>query len=145
MKRFHFPLQRILALRRAQSNVEEAKLNALQAELRQVDAKAGAITLELLQAESDLRSLSTISSVDLANLGNYRDFAQVQRTRLAAARKEIERRRALQMQVVAQKRRDVKLLEKLRERKLLEWSAEIERELTNQTEEFFLARWQKLQ
>jgi flagellar protein FliJ len=145
MKRFHFALDRVLALRRAQAQVEEAALNRIQTELHQLDAQCASLTLDLRNAETEIRSQTNLTSQHLTSLDAFREHVRQQNTQLAAARLELVKRQSAQTEVLMRKRLEIMLLEKLRGRKHREWTAETERELTNQAEEFHLVRWQKLQ
>ena len=55
----------------------------------------------------------------------------------------MRQRIAAQLQVVLQKRRDVKLLELLHARKLAAWNAELDREIDKQAAELHLAKFSR--
>jgi hypothetical protein len=55
----------------------------------------------------------------------------------ATCRQNIE----AQVWAVGEKRRDVRLLEKLKDRKFQSWRVASEREIDHQAEEAYLARW----
>ena len=56
-------------------------------------------------------------------------------------RTEVAQRIAAQMQEVARKRLDARLLEKLKQKRIVEWRASFHRELEEQASEAYLAKW----
>ena len=64
-------------------------------------------------------------------------------TRLEKSRAECSKKVAAQIQAVAAKRRDVKLLEHLREQRREVWTRDFHRELDAQADESYLAKWNR--
>ncbi len=145
MKKFHFPLDRVLDYRTTQVRIEEARLENLHAELHQVKAREAAIQAECEEAQTALATAASVTGVEFAALEHYRRAAANQSARLLQARMDVNRRIAQQMQTVAQRRRDARLLERLRERRVSEWKYAFDRETQQQAEEAFLARWNATQ
>lgn len=141
MKRFAFPLQRVLDWRRIQSRIEESKLELLRAELRALESRSAEINEELEQAASTVSHASAVSGADLAALDAYRHAVLNERARLNQMARGCQDRIARQSEVVTQKSRDVKLLERLYERRFQTWKGETARALDEEAEELHLARF----
>lgn len=141
MKKFVFTLERVMDWRRTQARVEESKLERLYAELRGIDARQAAVLEERAESEEALRTANVSTGLELAALDAFQRFTVAERARLESARLECRKRSAAQIQIVAAKRRDVRLLERLREQRLKTWETELGREIDAQADEAFLAKW----
>ena len=141
MKKFNFPLGRVLDWRATQVRIEESKLESLYAELTNIDRNESALLRQRDESERALLAAPSSSSTDLAAFGSFRRFTVAEHTRLEQLRADCSRRIAAQIQVVAAKRRDVKLLDRLREQRHDAWTRDFHRELDAQADEAFLAKW----
>jgi flagellar export protein FliJ len=144
VKKFNFPLGRVIDWRETQARVEESKLETLYAELRSIDSQQHALDREREAAEKTVAARGA-TGTELARLGEFRRFTIIERTRLEQLRGEVSRKIAAQIQVVAAKRRDVRLLERLKQQKLIAWHRELGRELDAQADEAYLAKWNREQ
>lgn len=144
MKKFHFPMGRVIDWREAQARLEEAKLETLYAELRAIESQQQTLDRERDAAEKNVAARGA-TGAELARLGEFRRFTIVERTRLEKVRAEVSGKIAAQIQVVAAKRRDVRLLERLKQQKLIAWHRELGRELDAQADEAYLAKWNREQ
>jgi flagellar export protein FliJ len=145
MKQFSFRLDRVLEWRRTQVRIEEAKLEQLNGELRAIAAQQTAIREETEQTRVDLACSSAVTGVELAALEHYRQAASQKFVRLQQSRAQCNQKIAGQMQQVTERRREARLLEKLRERRVAEWSTALARDIEQQAEESFLSRWNATQ
>jgi hypothetical protein len=141
MRRFSFPLGRVMDWRGAQARIEEVKLENLYAELRANDAKIAALLEERARADQAVLAASVVTGSDLGTLAAFRRFSVAEHTRLDRLRADCSQRVAAQLQVVAIKRRDVRLLERLKQQRFSAWSADFNREIDKQAEESHLAQW----
>ena len=141
MKAFHFPLEGVLGYRHTQVRVEEAKLERLHHELRTIQAHEATLRSEREQAQAALVTARSAIGAEFAALEHYRRAAARLSLRLEQAHADCNQRIASQMQELAQKRRDARLLEKLHERRLKEWKYSFARETDLHAEEAYLARW----
>src|SRR5437588_7007627 len=121
MKQFRFGLERVLAWRRAQARVEEFRLEALHAELRGIGVHAQEMARSRETAGRDLLASGSATGVELALLDSFHKAADAEMARLKTAGADCSRRIEVQMEVVTTRRRDVKLLERLKERRLRDW------------------------
>ncbi len=139
MKKFSFPLGRVLDWRSIEARIEESKLEQLYAELRAIDSKENLLKQQRDDAERAV--LTGASGDELGSLDSFRRFAAAEHGRLNEARANCSKRIAAQIQVLAAKRRDVRLLERLRDQRHKAWTHELQRELDAQADETFLAKF----
>lgn len=141
MKTFSFPLGRVMDWRHTQARLEESKLERLYAERRGIDAREAALTKERSQAQAAVLGATSVTGAELAALGTFQRFAVAEHTRLEKVRADCSGRIAAQLQVVTSKRRDVRLLERLKQQRLKTWEREYGREIDAQADEAYLAKW----
>ena len=141
MKSFQFPLEKALELRRKQLEAEEALYKREMAGLGAIDRRRAEIEAAGIRAEIQVREWSPIAAGDLSALGAYRLKVKADEADLARKRLDAERKLAEQKKVMLEARRRSKLLERLRERRLEEWTAARAKELEEIAADSFLARW----
>ena len=141
MKKFHFPLQRVLDWRELQTRVEESKLEAIYAERRAIDMAIAKLLDERERSDRKVAEGNGATGEDLAALSAFRRFSVVEHTRLDRLRAGCSERIAAQIAVVASKRRDARLLEKLEQQRQAAWRFDLSKQLDAQAEESHLARW----
>ena len=144
MKKFAFPLGRVMDWRGALVRAEEARLEQIYAELRAIDARAARLDREREQSERALAHARSATGAELAAVDTFRKFVFTERIRLEGLRAGVQQRIAAQIQVVAKKRRDVKLLERLKDQRYEKWRTDFAREIDAQADESFLAKWNRL-
>jgi flagellar export protein FliJ len=142
MKKFSFPLGRVIDWRQTQARVEESKLETLYAEQRAIDTSKAALEKEREAAKKAVVARGA-TGTDLARLAEFRRFSVPELTRLDKMRTDCSKRIAAQIQVVTLKRRDVRLLERLKQQKLIAWNHELSREIDAQADEAYLAKWNR--
>ena len=140
MKSFQFPLEKALELRRVQLELEEAKHKRQVAAVAAIDGRRAEIEASGIRAEIEVRQWSPIGSGDLAALGNYRLKVKSEESALARHRFDAAQKLAAQQKQMLEARRRCRLLERLKERRLAEWTAERDKELDEIAAESYLAR-----
>lgn len=140
MKNFQFPLASVLDWRRTRVRIEEATLERLYAELRDLEAAVARVQSEQAQSEKALLAAGSAMGAELAALDRFKRWAATEGARLRELSAGCQKRIAAQMETVVQKRRDVRLLERFHERKLTEWKQDLAREIDQQAEELNLGR-----
>ncbi len=144
MRRFSFSLDRVLHWRRSQAELEEMRLEELFGQIRLVRSNLGELQRQMSRGEQALlaaaRQGEAIEARDLAALEEFRVFARRRQQELRRQEAEIEWKISEQQKAVAEARRAVKALEKLRERKYEEWVRELDREEARLIDELFLSR-----
>jgi len=143
MKKFQFPLARVRDWRATVARIEEAKLEQLYAELRVIESHEAALNNERLKSENWVARAESRTGFELAALDEFRRFAVAEHTRLEQRRADCARRILEQIQVVARKRRDVRLLENLEHKRRVNWRRELEREIESLAGESYLAKWER--
>ncbi len=141
MKKFVFPLDRVLAWRHTQTRLEEATLEKLQVELRGLDQQRANLDQSVVEARDMLLGSQSATSMEIAALEHYRAAAAQEAVRLGHTRASLVQRIGQQTPVVAARRRDARLLEKLRERRLAEWHEAADREVEHLAEESYLSKF----
>jgi hypothetical protein len=94
-------------------------------------------------AEIQVREWSPIAAGELTALGNFRLHVKAQESEIARHRVEAAQKLADQQKLMLDARRRYRLLERLKERRLTEWTAERDRELEGIAAESYLARWSR--
>jgi flagellar export protein FliJ len=143
VKKFNFPLARVMDFRRMQARVEEVKLEALYAELRAIDTREVTLIQQKVQAEKTLKSAKSVTGFELEVFDSYRVAMTEDQKRMDKARADCRKRIDAQLAVLTAKRRDVKLLEHLKETRFEKWEKEMFKEIDQQAEEAYLAKFGK--
>jgi flagellar export protein FliJ len=141
MKKFHFPLDRVLDWRRTQVRVEQIKLDRLLGELRQIEGQAAIVQGDRESAQRAVVQSSSSLGSELLAFNNYRNASTARSAGLDRDRSACLERIRAQREVMSRKERDVRLLEKLREDRLQTWVREQDREIDQQAAEGHLGRW----
>ncbi len=141
MTGFRFRLEKALDWRRTQLELEEAKLRERTAALAAVDAARAELDAAAVKAEMEVRHWNPVSGSDLRSLADFRVHVRQRGQALAARRAECAREAAAQQAAMLEARRKCRLLERLRERRLAEWTAARDRELEALASDSFLAQW----
>src|SRR5262245_20864134 len=121
MTKFTFRLQRVLEWRQAQVRVEEVHLARKRAVVQKVDAEIAAVAKQASGAQRELIALSRVTGAELAALGAFREQCIVRTMQLTLQRAEAQKAVEQQILKTAQCRRQARLLERLRERRVEEW------------------------
>jgi flagellar export protein FliJ len=143
VKKFDFPLARVMDFRRLQARLEEIKLETLYAELRALDAREVASIQLKVQSEKELKSAKSVTGFDLEVFDAYRQALNEDQKRMDKARADCRKRIDTQLAMLTIKRRDVKLLELLKERRFEKWEKEMFKEIDQQADEAYLAKFTK--
>ena len=144
MTRFQFRLERVLAWRRMQLEVEEAKHQQRIAELRQLESERSEMEAAGIRTEVEVRSWSPLAGCDLEALARFRRHLAGQEKQLARRSEEARQRAAAQQKALVEARRRCELLERLKQRRVAEWQAAADREAEQMASEFHLVRqWRR--
>jgi len=143
MKKFTFPLARVLDWRATQARIEESKLEQLYAELRAIASSEAELKRQRAESERALLASNVASGSELSALDAFRRFTTAEHLRQEKQRADCSQRIAAQIQLVAAKRRDVRLLERMRDQRFQDWNHQFHRELDAQADEAYLAKWNK--
>jgi len=141
MKKFRFPLEKLLRYRRARLVAEQGKLERILAEQRTVQDRRAALEREDRVVMENLRRLPVLTSVELEAASAFRRFAEAETARLISVEGELASRLERQREALLAARREVEVLERLRERKYDDWRRELDREMESQVADLVVARW----
>lgn len=141
MQSFRFRLEKVLGWYGKQCRIEEDRLAALVAAWNEMREALVRLEAERLGIGREIVSRTTIPSRELMELSLYRVGAKKKELEWNAELKRREGAVAEQRnRVIAVRRRRV-LLEKLRERHLAEYTAELDRELEALVSDSYMAQW----
>ena len=143
MKRFHFRLESVLRWRLLQLELEEEKLQERFAELRALEQRREKLEAGKVEAERTVLGARTVPAEELAALDAHRRWVASQREQLARAVLDCQKRIEEQRGRVRKAEQNVKLLEKLKERRLAQWSAAADKEYQALADDVYLAQWQR--
>lgn len=143
MKRFIFPLQRVLDLRQTQLAMEESRVKQQAAALAELDRQQAAAKTAVISAETEVRETPALAGSDLAALGEFRLSMQLQQKQIARRQQECGQKLAALRTVMMEARRRCLLLERLKEKRLAEWKAACNKELEELAAESYLAGWSR--
>src|SRR5579872_4000483 len=121
MKRFDFPLERVLRWRMEQANLEELKLRGLRTERAGLEDDRLRIEAEKAGSERDVLGQTSIQPEQLERLDSYRQYVAGSVRQLEARMKSAEARIAEQLKRVMDARRQCELLDRLRGTSLTQW------------------------
>jgi hypothetical protein len=140
MRRFAFRLEQIRSWRRNQYDLEQVRLQGLYAELRSLEAAQQRITSEFERSRRALVHASVLVAVDLHSLEHAREYTRRELRRLWLAKTDLDKRIAAQRSRVLDARRQSQLLEIMRDKALVAWTAARDKEEEELGAELFLAR-----
>jgi hypothetical protein len=143
MKAFQFPLAKALDWRRIQLELEEARYKQQIASLAGLDRQRAEVEASGVRAEIQVREWSPIAAGDLSALGNFRLYIKSQESEIARRRFEAAQKLAEQQKLMLEARRRWRLLDRLKDRRLTEWTTGRDREVEQIAAESYLARWHR--
>jgi hypothetical protein len=111
------------------------------AALAAIDRASAEMEASGATAEVEVRRWDRLSGGDLEALGRFRLLVQARQKQIAAQRLECLREVAVRKTAMLEARRRCRLIERLKERRLVEWTSARDRELEAVASESFLARW----
>ncbi|MGA3041840.1 MAG: hypothetical protein ABSF54_13720 [Bryobacteraceae bacterium] len=143
MRAFQFSLRQALQWRTTQLELEENKLRQLVATLEEIALAAVRLDLVKGRAEGAVREAPLVEAADLWALAAYRQRLIAELRALELKRTACEREVEAQRQKVLEAQRQCRLLEKLEQRRRVEWQLAADSELESLAAESFLARWKR--
>lgn len=141
MKTFRFPLQRVLEFRAIQMRTEEEKLSTIQNQLAEVLHRENALTAAQLNAEMNLLERPVVEAAEFRALSAFQLRIRSEKISLLAARKNLETQIAEQRKRLLKVRKDCKILENLKDRRLKAWTYLNDREIEDTAAESYISNW----
>ena len=145
MKGFRFRLERVLSWRGTQLTLAEARAEQLKGGLCKTDMAMAELAERRAAAQGAVgRASSMVSGAELDLFERSRVWTVREEKRLAARKVELQRSIEEQNRRVAEARRGVKLVERLKERKHQIWKGEADHEIDDLAGESAIAQWRRL-
>ena len=141
MKTFRFPLEKALDWRRIQLELEEVRYKQQVGALAGLDRQRAEVEASGIRAEIQVREWRPIAARDLTALGDFRLYVKARESAIARQRFESAQKLAEQQKLMLEARRRCRLLERLKERRLAEWTTARDHEVEEIAAESYLARW----
>jgi flagellar export protein FliJ len=141
MTSFHFRLQKVLDLRRTQLETEESRFKQQLAALAGLDSERAGWAAAGSRAETQVRDFNQLAGCDLTALGHFRLTVKQQQREIDARRLACQKGIEAQQAAMLEARRRCRLLERLKERRLAEWTCGRDHELEQLASESFMAKW----
>jgi hypothetical protein len=140
---FRFRLERVLDWRRSALSLEQGRLETLRAQSREVENTRRDIAERRLDENRAVAASASVTGQDLARLDALRLWVERQEKLLAARAIELERAIIEQSTRVVSADRDVRLVEKLKERRRAAWNQDQERRIDEAAAESAAASWRR--
>jgi len=140
MKRFDFPLERVLRWRQEQAALEELKLQQLHAEMTRLVAAQHKMQADAAESHQYVFQGARVDSLILESLDSYREYTAGQIRNLQVRQRQWEAKIAEQLRRVMEARRRSELFERLRQDALQRWRAAANKEQEDLAAELFLAK-----
>lgn len=140
MKRFRFPLQRVLEYRRQQEDLERGRLGLLAAERVRLERQAEGQGVESREVRAACAAAGVVPALMVRQAYEVAAGLLRARERSLAQAKQAEQRRLQQLGVVMETRRRVRALELLRHKRKLRHSRAVDQEMEAIAGELHLAK-----
>lgn len=140
MKAFKFPLEKVLGWRHLQMRAEEEKLTVLQQHLALLNRRAHSLATAELNTKLRILKMDSVQGSELNALASFQERLKKERALVAGEKAQCEKRLAAQRVRLLKARKDYRILEKLRDRRLEEWTYSFNRELENDAADAYLAK-----
>jgi flagellar export protein FliJ len=141
MAGFRFPLEKVLGWRRTELEIAEAGFKREAAALQEIDRQMAECEAAGIRAELQVRGWDSVTGGDLEALGSFRLYVKAAQAEMARKRAEQARKLKAREALMMEARRRYRLLEKLKERRREEWTAEENRAVEAAASESYLAKW----
>lgn len=143
MKAFRFPLESALGWRRATIEAAEAELARLSAAGEEARRRVQETEQAGREAEREVKSAAVATALDLWAMEAYRAAINTRTRALEEQAREADRRMEAQRERVVAARREFRLLDNLKARRMAQWRAEAAREIETFAGDSYLARWNR--
>jgi flagellar export protein FliJ len=141
VQRFRFSLEKVRQWRHTQVELEEAQLEKLFAERLRLKSALAQLGAGRAGEEQAILRLASVEAQQLSSLDRYQRHVEERKQQIHGQARDCDRRIAEQRARLLDARRNFQLLDKLKERRLVEWRLDFTREQEAHTAEAYLARW----
>jgi hypothetical protein len=141
MKRFSFPLDRVLDWKGVVAQQEQLALDSLHQQREEITASLLALSNSIDDLSRDTQVAE--SGHELACSAHARSALVRHRSRTEAQHSACETRIVSQQHKLREAETERRLLDKLKERSRLEWSAEASRDMESTASDLYLGGWKR--
>ncbi len=141
MRAFSFPLERVLAVRRLQLDIAEAGLRETLARKSYLQQRGRALEQQARELMDETARLPVTTGAALRSTDAYVERLGRERLHASATERKLEQDRHGQLSAVVEARRQVRLLETLRSKKLLRYAKATARLQESEVAELHLGKW----
>jgi flagellar FliJ protein len=143
MKAFSFSLEQVMRWRMTTLKTEKVRLEGIRFHLEQARIERLKLSQSLSDAKQSIGSQGLLTGADLRNIDAYTGRLGKQVELAGQKMSSLSEAIAKQLLVVSGADRNVRLLERLRERRLAEWQTEVNKESEEQSSDFSAGQWQR--
>jgi hypothetical protein len=143
LSRFRFSLDRVLSWRQTNLSIEEADLSRLRQQMIAIEMAVSNLADRSDREAEALRARKVFTGDDVMDLARTREWISKEGIRLHSAMADCTRAIERRTAAVTEARRQVRLLEKLRDRRQAGWRAETDRQLEELAGESAVAGWRR--
>jgi len=142
MKKFEFPLEAALSLRRRRLENEEAQLIRLFRELEDLERERRQLNAEVKREQERVLEMRVVDpATDIQPLDRYRIYARETNERLRLQIEDCNKRIDLERARVVEARQAAEVIDRLKHRRFAQWEREADKEMEALASECFLAKW----
>jgi DNA-binding SARP family transcriptional activator len=143
MSGFRFPLQRVLSWRETQLSIEETDLERLRFELTTVEKALEDLESRDTKEIEIIQFAQSLQGGEVAGIASARKWVMQERKRLQSRVADCIRGIELKTAALMEARRNVRLMERLKERRHASWTQEENRILEDLAGESAIASWRR--
>ena len=143
MQSFHFRLEKVLAWRRTELELEQYKMRLLCVELERIEQSRARLTAERVVAHHEILRARRIDGAELNAHAARLVYFDGQERALLRRRREQEQLIAEAHKRLLEAQRRLRLLEKLKASRHAQWQTELNREIEAFAAEAHLVRWNR--
>lgn len=140
MKRFNFRLDQVRKWRQDQAELEEMRLQQLYTQLHVIEARRKTIAAEADGCRRALVAQESVTAEELSFLEAFRAYANEQIRQLGLKEQEMGVRIKEQRRLLMEAHRRFQLLDGLRDKAMITWTAACDKEQEEVAAELFLAK-----
>ncbi len=141
MKRFRYPLESLMRLKKARLENELAKIEQIAAGISLIEERRLALGKESQSASLAVAAAASVDGWQLSALNRFHRYALEENHRLVEARLKSRERLEAQRRMVVEAHKQVRILEVLKEKRLANWRAEADKEQEQLVSELVIAQW----
>jgi flagellar export protein FliJ len=141
VKRFRYPLESLMRLKRSRLEAELVKLEQIASGIARIEQRRADLDQESRAASLATATAGASEGWQLSSLHSFHRFAVEEDRRLATTRSQMLDQLDAQRKKVVEAHKQVRVLEVVKEKRLEDWKAEADREQENLVSDLVVSRW----